>query len=99
MTHTISAWRNQKTEREYLGKTGIILTWTEIHVAPSRFSAQTPYAVALIEFDSNERRYVQLVGVKNNDVKIGSKVKIVLRRLYEGGKEDIIRYGLKAKLL
>lgn len=97
MISPVKIWRRQKKIRQYLGKTGRILTWTRIQVAASDFKHQVPYPVVLVEFKNKERAVGQLVDYQEKDLKIGTKVISVLRRVRRNNREEIISYGLKFK--
>lgn len=99
MISPVKLWRRQKKIREYLGRTGQILTWTKIYVAASCFKHQSPYLVVLVKFENGERAVGQLVDYHEKDLKIGEKVISVLRRVRKSGKEEVIPYGLKFKLI
>jgi len=90
-------WRKQTDDKKLLGKTGVILSWTEISVAPPKFASSTPYTVVLVEFASGERTYGQLVDFQETDRVIGAKVSAVYRRYGVVAKEDLIEYGIKFK--
>ena len=78
---------------------GTILSFTTIHIASDQFARQAPFTVAVIETEEGARLTVQVVDCKPEDVKIGSKVKLVFRKIMEESKSGIINYGYKALLL
>ncbi len=91
----VRLWRKQKQDTALLGKTGIILSWTEISVAPPKFASGTPYTVVLIELASGERTYGQMVEFQETDRVIGARVKAVYRKYGSVEKEELIEYGIK----
>ena len=93
----VRLWRKQKQDKALLGKTGIILSWTEISVAPPKFASGTPYTVVLVELSSGERTYGQLVEFQEADRVIGARVKAVYRKYGSVEKEELIEYGIKFK--
>ncbi|MDA1316736.1 MAG: OB-fold domain-containing protein [bacterium] len=95
----VRLWRKQTHDKKLLETTGVILSWTEISVAPPKFASGTPYTVVLVELLSGERTYGQLVDFKDSDRTIGAKVKAVYRRYGTVAKEDLIEYGVKFKPL
>ena len=97
MTNAVSNWRKNKELHNELGKPGKIVVWTKIFVAPSGFTKQVPYVVAIIEFAEKERRTLQLVDFDEKNLRTGQKVITVVRRIGSPGKEDIITYGIKVK--
>lgn len=81
-----------------LSDKGKIVSYTIIRVPPKNFSFQAPYPVAIIELDGGGRITAQIADASQDEVKIGERVKIVLRKIQEEGKEGIICYGYKAVL-
>lgn len=81
-----------------LSETGKIISYTIIRVPPKNFSFQAPYPVAIIELDGGGRITAQITDANLEDVKIGARVRIVLRKVQEEGKDGIICYGYKAVL-
>ncbi len=102
-TTPVTIWREHKKLHTYLNKTGRLLVWTKIFVAPEGFEHQTPYLVGIIQLDG-ERLPLQIVDCHENDLpggrqglKINQKVKLVIRKIAKVGSSDVIEYGLKAK--
>lgn len=94
----VKIWRNQKKIAKSLGKIGVVESFTYIRVPPVGFEAQAPYPVVLVSID-REKLIGQLVDYEINQLKTGQKVKAVLRRIKESGKEGVIPYGIKFKPL
>lgn len=90
---------SKKFEEINLKPEGKILTYTIIHVAPDQFSTEAPYPVGIIETDDGARLTAQIVDCDPNDVEIGKRVKLMLRRIQKEGHEGILEYGYKAVLL
>lgn len=97
MQSPVKVWRNQKNIARLLGSTGEVLTWTYIRVPPGGFSNIAPYPVALVRLDSGENITAQVVDAEN--ITIGTKVCVVVRRTSEPSTEGIIPYGIKVKPL
>ena len=97
MYSPVKLWRNQKHTQTLLGKKGVILTWTFIRVPPDGFSGQAPYPVVVVELEDNKRITAQMVDCDNHHMKVGQKVKTVLRRITEPSVEGVIPYGVKVK--
>jgi hypothetical protein len=79
-----------------LSDTGKIITFTTIRVAPAQFATEVPYSIAIVKLDDGAKITTQVVECKPEDLEIGTKVKLVFRKLYEEGKTGIICYGYKA---
>lgn len=97
MISPVKIWRRQKEIRQNLGKKGSILAWTMIYVAGSEFKSYAPYPVAVVKLESGKRITVQLVDYRKEEVRIGQKVQVILRKVREGTNEDVLVYGLKVK--
>lgn len=94
MISPVKLWRNQRKVREFIGKQGVVISWTIIRVPPQGFESQAPYPVALVNL--GERQEIgQLVDVALNGVKVGQKVKAVVRRVRQPDHEGVIPYGIK----
>lgn len=96
MQSPIKIWRNQKKIRRFLGRIGRIVSFTKIFIPPSGFEGQAPYPIVLVDF-GGEKLVGQLVDFENEDLKINTKVKAILRRIRQPDKEGVIPYGIKFK--
>lgn len=92
----VKLWRNQKKMRNLLGRVGVIETFTIIYQSPKGFENQAPYPVAIADFGA-KKMIGQLVDYETGEVKIGQKVRAVVRRMREDHKEGVIPYGIKFK--
>lgn len=54
-------------------------SFTVVHRAPPGFDADLPYVVALVELEEGVRMMTRLVDCTADDVRIGSKVQVVIR--------------------
>jgi len=99
MISPVKIWRRQKEIRKYLNKQGKIISWTKIFTPAAGFKKYSPYPVVMVEFGKEERVYGQLVDWEAKDLKIGKKVKAVLRKVREGTVDGVIAYGVKFKPL
>ncbi|MCK5177394.1 MAG: OB-fold domain-containing protein, partial [Candidatus Aenigmarchaeota archaeon] len=77
---------------------GTVYSKTLVHSAADGFGRQTPYIITIIELEKGVRICGQIVDCNYDDVKIGSPVYCVFRKMYTSGNEGIIRYGLKFML-
>lgn len=78
-----------------LADKGKIMTYTIIRVPPHPFADQAPYAVGIIELDDGVRVTGQIVDCPFEDLKIGVRVKIEFRKIYQEGEAGVIYYGYK----
>ncbi len=97
MISPVKIWRRQKEIKKYLGKKGKIVTWTMIYVTGNEFKKFAPYPVAIVELIGGGKLTASIVDYEKNDMKIGQKVVVVLRKVREGDREDVLVYGLKLK--
>jgi len=97
MNSPINLWRLQKENRKLLGKTGKVISFTTIHVAPFGFESQAPYVLAIAKLETGSNITTQVVNPKN--IKIGTKVKVIIRRLATPKKDEIIDYGPKLEII
>lgn len=97
MNSAVRVWRKQQKDKKKLGKSGVIRSWTEVFVSPPKFDSITPYTVVLVELDSKELVYGELVDFEIKDRKIGTKVTAVFRKIGDVGQEDLVEYGVKFK--
>ncbi len=78
-----------------LADSGKLLTYTIIRVAPHQYVDQAPYAVGIAEQDDGTNLTAQIVDCDFQDLKIGMRVKIEFRKIYEEGEAGVILYGYK----
>ena len=97
MISPVKIWRRQKDIGKLLGKKGKIITWTMIYVAGSEFKKFAPYPVAVIQLEEGKKITAPIVDYEKGDLRIGSEVKVILRKVREGDKEDVLVYGVKLK--
>ncbi len=104
MSSPVTVWRNHKNLRNYLGKTGKILVWTKVYIAPAGFEHEAPYFVAMVKLEDGSPRGeagkkmpLQLVECEEKDLKPNRKVALVIRKLGKVGLDKVIEYGVKAK--
>lgn len=90
-------WRQHQKLQKSLGKTGRLLVWTKISVAPMGFEHEVPYLVGIVKLDNSEKMPVQIVDCQEKDLKINQKVQIVIRKIGKAKSEDVIEYGIKVK--
>lgn len=81
-----------------LKPSGKIVTFTVIHVSADEFSDLTPFAVGIIETDDGARLTAQIVDCNLEEIGIGKKVKLMLRKIQKEGHAGILQYGYKAVL-
>jgi hypothetical protein len=90
--------RSQKFEATRLAEEGKILTYTVIHIPPTPFADQAPYAMAVVELDDAVRVLMQVADCDFEDLAVGKRVRITFRKLQEEGESGILCYGYKCVL-
>ncbi|GAB4374771.1 MAG: Zn-ribbon domain-containing OB-fold protein [Acidobacteriota bacterium] len=90
-----SACRGREFETTTLAQQGTIETFTVIHVAPSGFEDEVPYAVAVVRLDDGVKITAQVVDCDPERLEIGQPVRLEFRKVTEDGKSGIICYGYK----
>ncbi|MDD5416281.1 MAG: OB-fold domain-containing protein [Candidatus Daviesbacteria bacterium] len=99
MSSPVTVWRNHKNLRNYLGKTGKVLVWTKIYIAPEGFEHEAPYFVAIVKLEDGRKMPLQMVECEEKDLIPNRKVTLVVRKLGKVGLDKVIEYGVKAKPL
>ena len=99
MISPVKIWRRQKEIRKLIGKKGRVVAWTKIFTPGSDFKKYAPYPVVLVEFENKERVYGQLVDYVKEDLKTGSQVTSILRKVRASSEDGVIAYGVKFKPL
>lgn len=94
MLSPVKLWRNQKKIRELLGQEGKIVSYTTIRIPPAGFEDQAPYVVILVDL-GDKQQIGQLVDTDDRTVKIGQKVRAILRRVRKPTDDGVIAYGIK----
>jgi uncharacterized OB-fold protein len=90
-----SSCRAREFESVTLADKGKILTYTIIRVPPQPFADQAPYAVGIVELDDGARLTGQIVDCHFEDLKIGGRVRIEFRKVFQEGEAGVIYYGYK----
>ncbi|NIM59440.1 MAG: transcriptional regulator [Candidatus Aminicenantes bacterium] len=87
--------QNREFKETKLADKGKILTFTVIRVPPQQFVDQAPYAVGIVELDDGVKLTGQIVDCDFENLKIGQKVKIEFRKIFDAGEAGILCYGYK----
>jgi len=87
--------QNQELVVAKLVETGKVMTYTIIHVPPSQFKDQAPYAVGIVKLDNGVKLTGQIVDCAFEEIKTGQRVKLEFRKMYSVGHSGILCYGYK----
>lgn len=88
-------WCDCTLEPVKLAQTGKVLTYTIIHIPPSQFGDEAPYALAICEMDDGARLTAQVADVPLDEMKTGMRVRIEFRKIQHDGHSGILMYGYK----
>ncbi len=73
---------------------GKIYSYTIVHYPPPDFENESPYVIAVVELDEGNRITCRLTDIEPYDIKIGTPVEAVFRKLMTR-ENGIIEYGYK----
>ena len=88
--------KGSELETTTLSRRGKVLTSTVIHVPPTEFLMEAPYAMAVIETPEKARLMVQVVDCDPSTVRPGVDVSLEFRKIRREGRSGILCYGCKA---
>jgi uncharacterized OB-fold protein len=87
--------KERDLEKTKLAEKGKVLTFTIIRVPPHQFVDQAPYAVGVVELDDGVKLTGQIVDCDFEDIRIGQRVRIEFRKVFQEGESGILCYGYK----
>lgn len=64
--------------------TGAVYSWTRIHVAPTAFAPEAPYALGIVDLEGGPRIACRLVPAKDAELKIGKTVEMIVLQFDDG---------------
>jgi uncharacterized OB-fold protein len=88
--------QNRQFEKVNINDKGTVETFTIIRVAPSGFTDQVPYPVAIVNVGGGVKILCQIADCEPEELKIGMNVRLEFRKLSQEGEAGIINYGYKA---
>ncbi len=84
-----------KMEKLKLSGKGKVVSYTIVHDGLPEFQMQVPYTMAIIELEEGPKITGQIVDANPDNIKIGTEVESVFRKLGQEGECGIIHYGYK----
>ena len=90
--------KGKMREVKFSGK-GKVYTYTVIYSPPTGFELDAPYLMGIIELAEGPKLTAQIVDSDPKDVKIGTPVEMIFRKIQEDGYEGLIHYGFKFKVV
>lgn len=91
----VDGLKNRDFEKITLPREGTVVTYTIIHVGPSKFEDEAPYAVGIIDL-GEIKITCQIVDVPLEEIKIGMRIRLEFRRIQKDGEGGVLCYGYKA---
>jgi len=88
--------KSREFEMTHIKDKGTVETFTVIRVAPSQFTDQAPYAVAIVNVGDGVRILCQIADIEPHELKIGMPVRLEFRKIQQEGADGILCYGYKA---
>jgi uncharacterized OB-fold protein len=79
-----------------LSRSGKVVTSTVVHVPPTEFLNEAPFAMAIVETPEGARLMTQIVDCEPQSVKPGMEVRFEFRLIRKEGNSGILCYGHKA---
>lgn len=95
MTTPVKIHRNKKNKAKFIGRSGIVISWTMIRTASALFNSQAPFPVVVVKLENGDKMMGQLVDFTDKNLKNGQPVEAVLRRTGIEDKESVINYSIK----
>lgn len=80
------------------GKTeayGELYSYSTVTAPPTEMEDCAPYVIALIRLDSGRMILSQLTDCAEEELRIGMRMEMVVRKIREKGKQGLILYGYK----
>ncbi|MHA1722263.1 MAG: Zn-ribbon domain-containing OB-fold protein [Candidatus Baldrarchaeia archaeon] len=90
---------SKRMEEVKLSERGKVITWAVIYDPPRGFEKYVPYIIAIVELDDGTRIMTQITDCEPDEIRIGTRVYAVFRKIREEGESGIIYYGYKFKPL
>jgi uncharacterized OB-fold protein len=88
--------RAEGLETITLSRRGRVVTSTVIHVAPTEFTMEAPYPMAVVETPEGARLMVQMADCGPDEIAPGTEVALEFRCIRREGHGGILCYGHKA---
>jgi uncharacterized OB-fold protein len=83
-------------EPTVLSRRAKVVTSTVVHVPPTEFLNEAPYAMAIVETPEGARLMLQVVDCDPHSVRPGMEVNFEFRLIRKEGNSGILCYGHKA---
>ncbi|MFH0861330.1 MAG: Zn-ribbon domain-containing OB-fold protein [Candidatus Altiarchaeota archaeon] len=90
--------KGEIVDYRFSGK-GVVYSHTTIYAPPTGYDIQKPYVLAIVKLNEGPRITAQVVDCNPDDIRIGTRVEAILRRIKSQPEEGIIRYAYKFRPL
>ena len=88
----------KSTEGFLFSGSGVVVCFTVIRNAPAGFGACAPYIVGIIKLAEGPTTTSQVIGSPEK-LRVGSRVRRVFRKIYEGGPAGLLQYTAKFEVV
>ncbi len=78
---------------------GKVVTFTVCWIPPAEFDSQKPYVNAIVELTNGVRLTCMVCEAPPDEVKVGTEVELVFRKLQNEPVWEVIQYGYKARVV
>jgi uncharacterized OB-fold protein len=78
---------------------GKVVTYTVCWIPPAGFDDQKPYVNAIVELENGVRLTCMVCEAPPDEVKIGTEVELVFRKLQKDPTWEVLQYGYKARVI
>jgi uncharacterized OB-fold protein len=86
---------SREFDQTRINQKGTVETFTVIRIAPSGFTNEAPYPVAIVNLGDDVRILCQVADCDPEDLKIGMPVRLEFRKVQQEGHDGVINYGYK----
>jgi len=87
--------KSREFETTKINDKGKIETYTVVRIAPTGFTDEAPYPVAIVNMGDDVRILCQVADCEPEDLKIGMPVRLEFRKIQQEGNSGILEYGYK----
>jgi uncharacterized OB-fold protein len=87
-------WRETRQIKDYLGKTGKVISSTVIRASSPEFNYLVPYSYVVVDFVGIKK---EMMGAGSELLSVGDKVICVMRKMGQTDDKNLIDYGLKVQ--
>jgi uncharacterized OB-fold protein len=87
--------KSREFDQVKINDKGTIETYTVVRIAPTGFTDNAPYPVAIVNMGDDVRVLCQVADIDLEELKIGMPVRLEFRLIQKEGPAGILAYGYK----